>query len=98
MTLDTTTLGGWITAVLQLIGGVLRLNVDAFHAAVDHPRGLGLAVAVFMAAGLSVGLGQSTVRRSSSITMSTSVSKGRWPRSAAMSPTERPLSPRLASL
>ena len=61
MTLDTTTLGGWITAVLQLIGGVLRLNVDAFHAAVDHPRGLGLAVAVFMAAGLSVGLGQSVV-------------------------------------
>ncbi|MEZ4560334.1 MAG: hypothetical protein R2851_25155 [Caldilineaceae bacterium] len=50
MTLDTTTLGGWI-AVLPLIGGVLRLNVDAFHAAVDSPRGLGLAVAVFMVSG-----------------------------------------------
>ena len=61
MTLDTTTLGGWIAAVLQLIAGVLRLDVDAFYAAVAHPRGLVLAVAVFMVAGLSVGLGQSVV-------------------------------------
>ncbi len=58
---DLTTLRGWVSAVWQLIVGVMRLDPAAFQAAVASPNGLLLSLFVALIAGVSLSLGQSVV-------------------------------------
>jgi hypothetical protein len=58
---DLGTIGGFLAAVWQLISGVLRLNPQAYHAALALPEGWKLALTVLFIAGLSYTLGQSIV-------------------------------------
>ena len=58
---DLDTLGGFLAAVWQLISAVLRLNPNAYHAALALPEGGKLALTILFIAGVSYTLGQSVV-------------------------------------
>lgn len=58
---DLTTLRGWVSAVWQLITGVLRLDPAAFQACVSSDNGLLLALIVLLVCGISLSIGQSVV-------------------------------------
>jgi hypothetical protein len=58
---DLTTLRGWVSAVWQLIAGVLRLDPAAFQACISSENGLLLALIVLLVSGISLSIGQSVV-------------------------------------
>ncbi len=58
---DLTSLGSIISALFQVIGGVLRLDPEVYRAVILHPQGTRFAVLILFLAGLSSTLGQSVV-------------------------------------
>ena len=52
---------GWITAVYQIISGVLRLDPAVYEAVFVHPDADMLALAVLLVVGLSISIGHSAV-------------------------------------
>ena len=58
---DLSTMAGWITAVYQIITGVLRLDPAAYEAVFAHSNADQLALAVLLTVGLSVAIGHSAV-------------------------------------
>ena len=52
---------GWITAVYQVISGVLRFDPDVYEAVFAHPNADSLALAVLLVVGLSISIGHSAV-------------------------------------
>lgn len=58
---DLTSFGSFITALFQVIGGVLRLDPEVYRAVILHPHGTRFAVLILFLAGLSSTLGQSVV-------------------------------------
>ena len=59
--LDYTTLGGFLSAMWEVIKGVLGLDPEIFRAAVSLPGAWKMALAIVFVAGLSDMLGQSVV-------------------------------------
>lgn len=59
--IDLTTFGGIIAALLQVIGGVLRLDSEVYLTVIQHPQGTRFAVLILFLGGLSSTLGQSVV-------------------------------------
>jgi hypothetical protein len=59
--IDTTSLSAILSSLWQLAGGALRLEPDAFRAAVLQPGGVQSALAILFLSGVSVTLGQSVV-------------------------------------
>ena len=59
--IDTSSLSAILSSLWQLAGGALRMDPDAFRAAVVQPGGVQLAIAILFLGGVSVTLGQSVV-------------------------------------
>lgn len=59
--IDLTSLSGILSSLWQLAGGALRMDPEAFRAAVLHDGGFQLALAILFLGGVSVTLGQSVV-------------------------------------
>lgn len=59
--LDLTTLGGFLTAIWDVAGGVMRLDPDVFMAVLSTARAGWVALAIAFVAGISDMLGQSVV-------------------------------------
>jgi len=58
---DLASIWGWITAVYQIIAGVLRLDPAVYEAVFAHPDASQLALAVLLVVGLSISIGHSAV-------------------------------------
>ena len=58
---DLTTIGGYLVAIWELIGGILRFDANAYTAIITHERGGMLALSILFIGGLSLTLGQSVV-------------------------------------
>ena len=58
---DLNSIGSIITALFQVIGGVLRLDPEVYRVVMAHPYGTRFAVLILFLAGLSSTLGQSVV-------------------------------------
>ena len=58
---DLSSITGWITAVYQIIAGVLRLDPAVYEAVFAHPDADQLALAVLLIVGLSISIGRSAV-------------------------------------
>jgi len=58
---DLSTIAGWITAVYQIITGVLRLDPAVYKAVIAHPDSDKLALAVLLTVGLSIAIGHSAI-------------------------------------
>lgn len=59
--IDLTSLSGILSSLWQLAGGALRMDPEAFRAAVLQDGGMQLAIALLFLGGISVTLGQSVV-------------------------------------
>jgi len=58
---DLSSIMGWITAVYQIITGVLRFDSAVYEAVFAHPEAEQLALAVLLVVGVSISIGHSAV-------------------------------------